>query len=148
MPVRPWWPRLALAYRPGMPLPELDQDSYQNVCSEWVQYAGRLMQSAGYLHTDPNGSYDAEFAAAVDAFQQANGISYEPNLVGPFTWAALGAVDPDTQHHDYGATHQGNYWHDEDTIHQGSDHPAPVVADPGREVVAGGKAYIIYPDEV
>jgi Putative peptidoglycan binding domain len=141
-----------------MPLPLLDQDSYSNVCDEWVQYAGELLRSAGYLHADPTGSYDADFAAAVDAFQQANGIAFEPNQVGPYTWAALGASDTGTpgdgaaQHtsaqYDYGSHHQGNYWHDEDTIHQGSDHPATVAADPGLEVVAGGKAYIIYPDEV
>jgi hypothetical protein len=136
-----------------MPLPVLDRDSYQNTCSEWVLYAGQLLRSAGYLQTDPTDSYDAEFAAAVTAFQQANGISFEPDCVGTQTWAALGGVDPDAapEHsaaYDYGSTHQGNYGHDEDTVHQGSDQPATTAADPGREVVAGGKAYIIYPDEV
>jgi len=135
-----------------MPLPVLDRDSYQHMCSDWVTYAGQLLHGAGYLHTDPTDTYDAELAAAVTAFQEANGISNEADTIGPNTWAALGGVDPDAapqqQYTDYGSTHQGNYWHDEDTIHQGSDHPAPTAADPGREVVAGGKAYIIYTDEV
>jgi putative peptidoglycan binding protein len=114
-------------YGSAMPLPELDRASYEYLSSEWVVYAGQLLQHAGYLGTEPTGSYDAELAAAVEACQQANGISFEPDLIGPATWAALGGVEPEPQHADLG-------------------HPA--VADPGREVHAGGRIYIIYPEEV
>jgi hypothetical protein len=114
-----------------MSLPVLDQDSYSAVCSEWVAYAGELLRQQGYLQSDPTGTYDDEFSAAVDAFQVASGIGYEPNQVGPFTWAALGAQDPD--------------------VAPADPAPAPAAAaaaDPGLEVFTGGKRYIIFTDEV
>jgi peptidoglycan hydrolase-like protein with peptidoglycan-binding domain len=127
------------------------------MCSEWVTYAGQLLHAAGYLHSDPTGTYDEDFAAAVHAFQAAQGITYEPDQVGPFTWAALGVTDSNSEStqvdqeyaavgYDY-TSRQGNYWHDEDTIHQGSDRGATAV-DPGLEVTAGGKRYVIFTDEV
>jgi len=141
-----------------MSLPLLDHDSYQFMSSEWVMYAGQLLRDAGYLQSDPTGTYDAELAAAIEAFQAQNGITHEPNQIGPYTWAALGVSDNQMESepteeqytsaaYDYGPGHQGNYWRDEDTIHQASDH-AVTAMDPGLEVLAGGKRHIIFPDEV
>ena len=136
-----------------MALPVLDQESYQWISSEWVMYAGQLLHQQGYLQTDPTGTYDQEFADAVQAAQAANGITYEENQIGPFTWQVLGAQDPEEQQQSYEQPHdQQPYeqavYHDEDTVHQGSDTPAANAADPGLEVLAGGQRYIIYPDEV
>src|SRR5205085_487732 len=78
------------------------------------------------------------------AFQQHHGLTAN-GVVGPRTWAKL-VNAPGTDRQGYGLnTRQGNYWHDEDTIH---DNPPPAVADPGREVVAAGNRYTIFPDEV
>jgi hypothetical protein len=83
-----------------MSLPVLDKDSYQHTSSEWVVQAGNALKEAGYLPTEPTGIYDEEFTAALTAFQHANSIS-EENMVGPYTWAALGVQDPDfTQYSD------------------------------------------------
>ena len=76
-----------------MSLPVLDRDNYQHSSSDWVLRAGTALQVAGYLHTEPTGMYDEEFAAAVRAFQEANGISEEDH-VGPYTWQALGVDEP------------------------------------------------------
>ncbi|HEV2780489.1 MAG TPA: peptidoglycan-binding protein [Actinophytocola sp.] len=120
-----------------MSLPVLDQDSYQWMCSDWVMYAGELLRQLGYLETEPTGTYDAEFAAAVRAFQEAYGITFEENYVGPYTWEALGVQDPEPAE-----DHQ-------EPEHPEHQEPAPTAAaDPGLEVLTGGKRYIIYEDEV
>jgi peptidoglycan hydrolase-like protein with peptidoglycan-binding domain len=75
-----------------MSMPLLDRESYQLMSSEWVLYAGQLLQQQGYLSSEPTGTYDDELAAAVAAFQAANGIA-EDDQIGPATWAALGAQD-------------------------------------------------------
>src|ERR1051325_11296884 len=87
------------AYPSMMGLPLLDKDSYQFVTSEWVTYAGQALQQAGFLHTEPTGLYDEEFAAAVTAFQAHHGI-HEENHVGPYTWAALGIEDTEHAAHE------------------------------------------------
>ncbi len=141
-----------------MSLPVLDQESHQWMCSEWVMHAGELLRRQGYLATDPTGVYNEEFAAAVKAFQVATGITHEENQIGPYTWAALGVDDTESDRVDerqdasaeysYGTGRQGNYYRDEDTIQEGSDRPTVAAADPGLEVMAGGRRYIIFPDEV
>lgn len=78
-----------------MSLPVLDRESYQYMSSEWVTYAGQLLQAAGYLISDPTGNYDDEFATAVQACQQQYGIYTEQDTIGPETWAVLGASDPE-----------------------------------------------------
>jgi len=78
-----------------MSLPVLDKDNYQHSSSDWVLRAGSALQVAGYLHSEPTGIYDEEFAAAVRAFQDANSIS-EEDQVGPYTWHALGVDEPAT----------------------------------------------------
>jgi hypothetical protein len=75
-----------------MTLPVLDRESYLHSPSDWVLHAGRALQEAGYLHSEPTGLYDEEFAAALTAFQGDRGI-HEENQVGPFTWDALGVRD-------------------------------------------------------
>jgi Putative peptidoglycan binding domain len=79
-----------------MSMPLLDRESYQLMSSEWVLYAGQLLQQQGYLSTEPTGTYDEDLAAAVTAFQAANGIS-EDDQIGPATWAALGVQDASEQ---------------------------------------------------
>ena len=134
-----------------MSLPVLDQESYELVCSEWVAYAGDLLRQQGYLQTDPTGIYDAEFAAAVQAFQAAYGI-YEGNEIGPQTWAALGVSEgdavPGASQSTSAEYEHASYYREEDTIHQASDTSPTTAADPGLEVFAGGKRYIIFTDEV
>lgn len=78
-----------------MSLPVLEKDDHQYAPSDWVAYAGRALQEAGYLRSEPTGLYDDEFAAGVAAFQADHGIS-EENQVGPYTWAALGVPDTET----------------------------------------------------
>ncbi|HET9143816.1 peptidoglycan-binding domain-containing protein, partial [Actinophytocola sp.] len=84
-----------------MSLPELDRDSYQHNPSEWVAHAGNALREAGYLHSEPTGVYDEEFTLALTAFQDAHGIN-EENMVGPYTWAALGVSEsePDRSQQD------------------------------------------------
>ncbi len=79
-----------------MSLPVLDKDDHQFAPSDWVVYAGQALQQAGYLHTEPTGLYDDEFAAGLRAFQADHGIT-EENQVGPYTWAALGVQDSDAE---------------------------------------------------
>ncbi|HEU5470994.1 MAG TPA: peptidoglycan-binding domain-containing protein [Actinophytocola sp.] len=73
----------------AMSLPVLDRESYQHTASEWVVQVGNALKEAGYLQAEPTGMYDEEFTAALTAFQEAHGIN-EENMVGPYTWAALG----------------------------------------------------------
>lgn len=75
-----------------MSLPVLDKENYQHVCSDWVLRAGQALRQAGYLQSDPTGTYDEEFDAALRAFQSDQGI-YEEDYVGAMTWAALGIAD-------------------------------------------------------
>ena len=93
-----------------MSLPVLDRESYQYMSSEWVTYAGQLLQAAGYLTSEPTGSYDDELAMAVQACQEQYGIFAEPDSIGPETWAVLGASDPDQA--DYSAYQEDHSQYD------------------------------------
>jgi hypothetical protein len=124
-------------------LPLLDRETYQYASSDWVFYAGQALQQAGYLPSDPTGTFDDDFATALQAFQTDRGI-YEQDHVGPQTWAALGVADPDQTS-------------GQDTAQAGGDasggqadaQAAPTTAaDPGLEVFTNGKRYIIFTDEV
>lgn len=174
-----------------MTLPVLDKESYQYACSDWVMEAGRALQREGYLQSEPTGTYDEEFDAALRSFQADRGI-YEEDRVGPETWAALGVEDTSggeysegdysqvTEETPVGTLSEDGQWQwdgaqwvpaestpapepvlSEDGQWQWdgtqwvpaqSEQPAPApattVADPGLEVFAGGKRYIIFEDEV
>lgn len=86
-----------------MSLPVLDKENFQHTSSDWVVRAGAALRAAGFLHADPTGLFDDEFAAAVGAFQEHHGI-HEDGAVGPLTWAALGVQEDYTvgQHSDDG----------------------------------------------
>jgi hypothetical protein len=79
-----------------MALPVLDRDGFAHGSSEWVLHAGQALRQAGYLHNEPSGSFDDEFADAVRAFQADRGI-HEDDQVGPFTWDALGVREEETE---------------------------------------------------
>jgi peptidoglycan hydrolase-like protein with peptidoglycan-binding domain len=79
-----------------MPLPVLEKNDHQYAPSDWVAYAGRALQQAGYLQAEPTGLYDDEFTAGLAAFQADHGIS-EEDQVGPYTWAALGIEDTEAE---------------------------------------------------
>jgi hypothetical protein len=188
-----------------MSLPVLDKENYQFACSDWVMHAGQALRREGYLQSDPTGSYDEEFAAALRAFQADRGI-FEEDHVGPQTWAALEIQDtgqdagqtsepgsgqttePDTvqdagrdagQEIPVGQVSEDGQWQWDGTgwvaagqSRQLSDDgqwmwdgsqwvpaqstqppatpaaPATGAADPGLEVMAGGKRYIVFDDEV
>jgi hypothetical protein len=123
-----------------MPPPMLDQESYQWMSSEWVVYAGQLLHQQGYLQAEPTGTYDAELAAAVDAFQAANGITYEPSQIGPYTWAALGVYDDESD--------AGYCSPDEPYGPFPDDGGTTTAVDPGLEVKVGKTRYVIHADEV
>src|SRR5437667_8049612 len=79
------------------------------------------------------------------AFQRLHGLTAD-GATNPQTWTAL-VNAPGKDRQGYGLnSRQGKNWHDEDTIHDGpSDR---TVADPGREVVALGNRFTIFPDEI
>ena len=173
-----------------MTLPVLDKESYQYACSDWVMEAGRALQREGYLQSEPTGTYDNEFDAALRSFQSDRGI-YEDDRVGPETWTALGVEDTSGDYSEVSAetpvgtlsedgqwqwdgtqwapaessqssepaqepvlSEDGQWqWDGTQWVPAQSEQPAPAPAaatavDPGQEVLAGGKRYIIYPDEV
>lgn len=85
--------------------------------------------------------FDERLAERLRAFQTKHGLP-ATGVATQQTWAVLAAPAG------YGGnTRQGNYWHDEDTVHHASDDPISVL-DPGQEVVAAGSRFTIYEDEI
>lgn len=116
-----------------MALPVVDKEGYQFSSSEWVTYAGQALQQAGFLHAEPTGLYDEEFAAAVTAFQALHGI-HEEDQVGPYTWAALGIEDTEQAHEGHAAVETGalsedGQWHWDGSQWQAAEHHVDQHAD-------------------
>jgi hypothetical protein len=114
-----------------MALPVLDRDNFAHESSEWVLHAGRALRDAGYLHSEPSGSFDEEFAEAVRAFQADKGI-HEEDRIGPFTWDALGVRDEETR---IGAVSEDGQWQWDGTAWVAAD-AASVVASVVASVTA------------
>jgi len=127
-----------------MSLPVLEKDDHQYAPSDWVAYAGRALQQAGYLQSEPTGLYDDEFAAGVAAFQVDHGIS-EENQVGPYTWAALGVDGTDTEAEAEYSVQPGNLsedglwrWNGEEWVAAEAAAPAESTAEAASQAPAGG----------
>lgn len=116
-----------------MALPVLDRDNFAHESSDWVLHAGRALREAGYLHSEPSGSFDEEFAEAVRAFQADKGI-HEDDRVGPFTWDALGVREEETE---VGAVSDDGQWQWDGTEWVALDTAAVDVAAPATEIGVG-----------
>lgn len=94
--VAAWGHKLEQGYVPGAPEPALPRILEQSMSGNDVRHAQDELQTLGYLHATPDGSFGNKTKGAVEDFQRAKGLSVD-GKIGPHTQKALDGAVRDKQ---------------------------------------------------
>jgi putative chitinase len=91
-----WESKLEQGYKPGDPEPTPSRTLKQGMHGDDVTHAQDELQTLGYLHVAPDGSFGSKTKGAVEDFQRADGLPVD-GKIGPNTQKALDGAVRDKQ---------------------------------------------------